>query len=56
MAQAEAGKGSKPRKSQDLNAYSDGYDRIFGNKKKREPYRFDSSTVEQKKPDQQESK
>ena len=31
--QAEAGKGSKPRKQQDHNAYADGYDRIFSKKK-----------------------
>lgn len=34
--QAEAGKGSKPRKDQDQDAYSSGWDRIFGNKKKSE--------------------
>ncbi len=34
--QAEAGKGSKPRKAQDNDAYSDGYDRIFGSKKRKE--------------------
>lgn len=30
--QAEAGKGSAPRKEQDQKAYSDGWDRIFGKK------------------------
>ena len=33
--QAEAGKGSKPRQSKDDEAYAEGYDRIFGKKKKR---------------------
>ena len=34
MAQAEAGKGSKPRQQQDHDAYAAGYDRIFGNRAK----------------------
>ena len=34
MAQAEAGKGSKPRQQQDHDAYATGYDRIFGNRAK----------------------
>lgn len=34
--QAEAGKGSKPRKQQDQDAFSSGWDRIFGSKKKSE--------------------
>lgn len=34
MAQAEAGKGSKPRNQQDHDAYASGYDRIFGNRAK----------------------
>lgn len=33
MAQSEAGKGSAPRKAQDIEAYSTGWDRIFGNGK-----------------------
>lgn len=32
--QAEAGKGSKPRKQQDQDAFASGWDRIFGSKKK----------------------
>ena len=32
--QAEAGKGSKPRKQQDQDAFTSGWDRIFGSKKK----------------------
>ena len=32
MSQAEAGKGSAPRKQQDREAYSSGWDRIFGRK------------------------
>jgi hypothetical protein len=28
--QAEAGKGSAPRKNQDLKSYQDNYDKIFG--------------------------
>ena len=32
--QAEAGKGSKPRKQQDHDAFASGWDRIFGTKKK----------------------
>lgn len=31
--QAEAGKGSKPRKSQDSQKYAEGWDRIFKRKK-----------------------
>lgn len=31
--QAEAGKGSKPRKQQDQDSYASGWDRIFGKKK-----------------------
>ncbi len=34
--QAEAGKGSAPRKAQDQNAYADNWDRIFGKKVKEE--------------------
>jgi len=34
--QAEAGKGSKSRPT-DLDAYDTGWDRIFGNKKKKVP-------------------
>lgn len=34
MAQAEAGKGSKPRNQQNHDAYASGYDRIFGNRAK----------------------
>ena len=34
MSQAEAGKGSAPRKQQDREAYSSGWDRIFGRKDK----------------------
>lgn len=33
MSYSEAGKGSAPRKQQDLQAYSEGWDRIFGKKK-----------------------
>lgn len=32
--QAEAGKGSKPRKQQDQDAFASGWDRIFGSKQK----------------------
>lgn len=32
MTYAEAGKGSAPRKAQDQEAYSTGWDRIFGKK------------------------
>lgn len=32
MTQAEAGKGSAPRKQQDKAAYDAGWDRIFGKK------------------------
>lgn len=32
MSQAEAGKGSAPRKQLDKAAYDSGWDRIFGNK------------------------
>lgn len=32
--QSEAGKGSGPRKMRDDGAYSEGYDRIFGKRKK----------------------
>lgn len=31
----EAGKGSAPRKSQDQEKYSEGYDRIFGKSKEK---------------------
>lgn len=31
--QAEAGKGSAPRKAQDKRAFDEGWDRIFGNGK-----------------------
>lgn len=34
--QAEAGKGSAPRKNQDQDAYRDNWDRIFGQKKREE--------------------
>ncbi len=34
MSQAEAGKGSAPRKNRDDLAYSEGWDRIFATKKK----------------------
>ena len=33
----EAGKGDSPRKKQDKKAYDDGWDRIFGSKKKEKP-------------------
>lgn len=36
MKYSEAGKGSKPRKNQDNDSYGEGYDRIFGDKKKRQ--------------------
>ena len=32
--QAEAGKGSKPRQQQDQDAFSSGWDRIFGKRQK----------------------
>lgn len=32
----EAGKGSAPRKQQDQEKYSEGYDRIFGKDKKKD--------------------
>lgn len=32
--QAEAGKGSKPRKQQDQDAYASNWEKIFGSKKK----------------------
>ena len=32
MSQAEAGKGSAPRKQQNREAYASGWDRIFGRK------------------------
>lgn len=38
--QAEAGKGSKPRKQQDQEAFSDGWDRIFGKKTAFDPLKF----------------
>lgn len=34
MKYSEAGKGSKPRKGQDQDSYSEGYERIFGKKKR----------------------
>jgi len=34
MTHHEAGKGSAPRKQQDKAAYDEGWDRIFGKKKK----------------------
>ena len=34
--QWHGGKGSAPRKQQDKKAYDDGYERIFGNKSKRD--------------------
>ena len=33
---SEAGKGSKPRKGRDDNAYATGWDLIFGSKKEKE--------------------
>ena len=33
--QWHGGKGSAPRKQQDKKAYDEGYERIFGNKRKR---------------------
>lgn len=36
MSQAEAGKGSAPRKAKDDKAYNEGWDRIFGSKQKKE--------------------
>jgi hypothetical protein len=34
MKYSEAGKGSAPRKGQNNDSYSEGYDRIFGKKKR----------------------
>ena len=34
---SDGGKGSAPRKQQDKEAYDDGWDRIFGSKKKEKP-------------------
>ena len=34
MKYSEAGKGSKARKDRDNDSYSEGYDRIFGKKKR----------------------
>lgn len=42
MKQAEAGKGSAPRKNADYDAYRKGWERIFGKKK-------DDEKVEKKK-------
>ncbi len=33
----EAGKGDAPRKQQDQKAYEEGWDRIFGSRKKEKP-------------------
>ncbi len=37
MSQWHGGKGDAPRKQQDQKAYDDGWDRIFGDKKKEKP-------------------
>lgn len=40
----EAGKGSAPRKKQDQEKYSEGYDRIFGRDKKKDSERQTKET------------
>jgi len=37
MSKREAGKGDAPRAQQDHDAYSEGYDRIFGKRSKKDP-------------------
>jgi hypothetical protein len=39
MAHGDGGKGSKPRKNRNNDAYADNYDKIFGNEKNRKQER-----------------
>lgn len=45
MSQAEAGKGSAPRKNRDDLAYSEGWERIFATKRNQEQKRATDAPV-----------
>jgi hypothetical protein len=49
MKYSEAGKGSSPRKNQDRDAFGDGYDRIWGDKKKRQREALEERAREEEK-------
>ena len=54
MKHSDGGKGSSPRKNQDHEAFSEGYERIFGNHKRR-VYEIEEELAElEKKADEDE--